>query len=88
MNKKDLLTLISEELEKADKEEIKKIINSELDKKLKSKDLKDIVADEIKKTLKKQTTKEDIAEITKAVLKRLFKDLSVSHPYVIDRLKP
>jgi len=30
---------------------------------------------------------DDITDITKKVMKRLYKDLSYHHPYIIDRIK-
>ena len=49
--------------------------------------MKKDVEDELEKLLKTSATKEEIAEITKKVLKKLYKDLALHHPYVIDRIK-
>ena len=38
-------------------------------------------------TTKKKNVKDDIAEITKKIMKKLYKDLSLQHPYIIDRIK-
>ena len=78
--------LIQEELTKADKAEIKKLISKELDKNLKS-ELKKALEDELSKALRSKSSKEDIGDITKKVLKKLYRDLSYHHPYVIDRIK-
>ena len=78
--------LIQEELTKADKAEIKKLISKELDKNLKS-ELKKVLEDELSKALRSKSSKEDIGDITKKVLKKLYRDLSYHHPYVIDRIK-
>jgi len=77
---------INEELTKTDKAEIKSMISKELDKSLK-KELKKALEDEISKALNSKATKEEIGEITKKVIKRLYKDLSFHHPYIIDRIK-
>ena len=77
---------VNEELTKTDKAEIKSMISKELDKSLK-KELKKALEDEISKALNSKATKEEIGEITKKVIKRLYKDLSFHHPYIIDRIK-
>ena len=78
--------MIKEELTKSDKAEIKRMISKELDKSLK-KELKKALEDELTKALNSKTTKEEIGEITKKVIKKLYKDLSFHHPYIIDRIK-
>lgn len=82
-----LRALIVEELTRDDKAEIRQLINKELDKKLKSQKVKDIVEDEINKSLKTKATKQEIADISKKVLKALYRDMSLKHPYMIDRIK-
>tara|TARA_R100000008_G_C3576969_1_gene165878 strand:+ start:1144 stop:1416 length:273 start_codon:yes stop_codon:yes gene_type:complete len=82
-----LCALIVEELTRDDKAEIRQLINKELDKKLKSQKVKDIVEDEINKSLKTKATKQEIADISKKVLKALYRDMSLKHPYMIDRIK-
>jgi hypothetical protein len=77
---------LQEALTRTDKEDIKGIVKKELDA-LFSKELKKALEDELIKALKKKDVKDDIAEITKKILKRLYKDLSLQHPYVIDRIK-
>ena len=78
--------MIKEELTKTDKAEIKRMISKELDKSLK-KELKKALEDELTKALNSKATKEEIGDITKKVLKKLYKDLSFHHPYIIDRIK-
>ena len=77
---------LEEVLTKTDKDDIKKMISKELDKSLKV-ELKKILQDELEKALRSKATKEEIGDITKKVLKKLYKDLSLHHPYVIDRIK-
>jgi len=62
------------------------MIAKELDKKLKSRDTKAMIRDELEKLLNKTDTKNDIGDIVKKVLKRLYRDMSVHHPYMIDRI--
>ena len=81
-----LHSLVLEELTKTDKAEVKRIVSDELEKKL-TKKLKKALEDELPAALSKKASKEEIAEITKKVLKRVFKDISLYHPYVIDRIK-
>ena len=78
INKKRLKEIIVEELTKSDKDEIKRMI---------SKELKSMVEDELEKVLKSKSIKDDIGDITKTVLKKLYKDLSIQHPYIIDRIR-
>ena len=78
ISKSKLRALIVEELTKTDKDEIKRMI---------SKELKAVVEDEIAKALKSKGIRDDIGDISKTILKRLYKDMSVQHPYIIDRIK-
>jgi len=87
MTTEQLCALIVEELTRDDKAEIRQLINKELDKKLKSQKVKDIVEDEINKSLKRKAAKQEIADIAKKVLKTLYRDMSLKHPYMIDRIK-
>jgi hypothetical protein len=82
-----LRALISEELSRSDKSEIRDIVSTELDKRVRSADFKKALGDEIEKVLHTKATKEEIGEITKKVLKKLYKDISYHHPYIIDRIK-
>lgn len=75
--------MLKEELTKT---EIKDIIKSELDKVLKA-ELKKMVQDELKKVLKDKDAQNQIGDISKEILKKLYKDLSLHHTYVIDRVK-
>jgi hypothetical protein len=61
-------------------------INEELTRQDKT-DVKKIVQDELEKLLKKKDTKDQMGEIVKKIMKKLYKDLSLEHPYIIDRIK-
>ena len=81
---------LQEALTNTDKGEIKKIVKKEMEaelKKLLKKELPDAVEDELSKALGKKTTKDEIATITKKVMKKVYSDISVHHPYIIDRVK-
>ena len=52
-----------------------------------STELKKMVEDEVEKTIASKKIKDDIGDITKKVLKKLYRDLSIQHPYIIDRIK-
>tara|TARA_R110000744_G_scaffold373448_2_gene485614 strand:+ start:944 stop:1198 length:255 start_codon:yes stop_codon:yes gene_type:complete len=78
--------LIIEALTKTDKDEVKSLISKEV-KSMISKEISDAVSIELAKELKSPAVKQDIGDITKKVLKRLYKDLSLQHPYIIDRIK-
>ena len=78
ITKSRLQTLIKEDLTKTDKDDIKRMISSELKK---------MVEDEVGKAIGSKKIKDEIGDITKKVLKKLYKDLSIQHPYIIDRIK-
>ena len=82
-----LRQIIIEELTADDKAEIRRMAAKEAEKVIKAKDLKDMIAKEVEKSLSGKTTKDQIGDITKSVLKKLYKDLSLQHPYIIDRIK-
>jgi|TARA_R110002020_G_scaffold138894_3_gene309427 fructose-bisphosphate aldolase class 1 len=87
ITKKKLRELIIEELSAEDKSDIKKIAAKEAEAALKSRDTKDMIEKEVKKALDSTASKDQIGDITKKVLKRLYKDLALQHPYIIDRIK-
>ena len=86
LTKQIIVDLVNERLSSDDKSDIKKMIGTELDKRIK-RELKKILADELTTALKSKDTKADIGEIAKKVIKKLYKDLSFHHPYIIDRIK-
>lgn len=86
ITKSDLIQLINEELTRDDKSQIKKMIDDAIEKGVK-RDLKKHLEDELVKALKSNDVKADIGEIAKKVIKKLYKDLSFHHPYIIDRIK-
>ena len=73
-------------LEELSKSEVKDIVDSAIQKQLK-KELPIAVKSELEKMLKSKDAKADIGEIAKKVIKKLYKDLSFHHPYIIDRIK-
>jgi uncharacterized membrane-anchored protein YjiN (DUF445 family) len=79
-----LKALIVEELTKT---EVKGLVADEVEKQLKSRKVAAIIEDEILKALGKPKAKEEVAEIAKKVLRQLYKDMSVTHKYMIDRIK-
>ncbi len=78
ITKSRLREIIVEELTKTDKAEIKRMI---------ARELKSMVEDEVAKAIKSKDIKDDIGDISKKILKKLYKDMSVHHPYIIDRIK-
>lgn len=73
-------------MEELTKEEIKKVIRDEIAKELRQ-ELKGMVEEELRKVLKDRKIKNEIGDISKEILKKLYKDLSIYHTYVIDRVK-
>ena len=88
-NERNIKQMIREALTATDETNIKKLIAHELTTSYSdiTKNVKKVVEDEIAKAFKSKDLKDDITEITKKVLKRLYKDLSLQQPYVIDRIK-
>ena len=82
--------LIIEELTKSDKKEIerisKKTAKKEIDSAIKS-FVKGDLEKEITKVLGNKATKEEVAKVSKNVIKRLYRELSVNYPAIIDRIK-
>ena len=89
LGERTIKSMIREELTKTDETDIKKLIAKELSASTTdvAKAVKKIVEDELSKALKTKDIKDDITDITKKVMKRLYKDLSYHHPYIIDRIK-
>lgn len=72
--------MIKEELTKT---EIKTLVQDEL-----KKILQKMVKEELEKILKSdKNIKNQVGDISKDILKILYKDLSLHHSYVIDRVK-
>ena len=88
-NERNIKQMIREVLTKTDEADIKKMIAKELSASQTEigKSLKKAVEEELSKALKSKDIKDDITDITKKVMKRLYKDLSYHHPYIIDRIK-
>ena len=88
-NERNIKQMIREELTKGDEADIKKLIAKEISSSQTevARAVKAAVEDEIFKALKTKAVKDDVAEITKKILKRLYKDLSLQQPYIIDRIK-
>ena len=74
-------------IEEITKKDVRDIVNSELEKQLSSKKIKKMIEDEVIDSLSKSKTRDEVADIAKKVLKRLYKDMSIQHPYMIDRIK-
>jgi hypothetical protein len=89
LGERSIKQMIREALTATDETNIKKLIAHELTTSYSdiTKNVKKVVEDEIAKAFKSKDLKDDITEITKKVLKRLYKDLSLQQPYVIDRIK-
>ena len=86
LTKQKIVALINEQLSSADRTEIKKMIDTAIERGVK-RVLKKHLEDELTKALKSKGIKDDIGEIAKKVIKKLYKDLSFHHPYIIDRIK-
>ena len=85
-----LKQLIAEELTATDKKDIERLIRKQL-----KDDLKDAVAKAVEKAVKEEVqsvmsdkaTQKEMADISKTIIKKLYKDLSFHHPYIIDRIR-
>jgi len=75
--------ILKEELSKSD---VEKIVRDEIEKQFKQ-ELAKMVEKELKDLLKNSSIKNDLADISKDILKKIYRDLSLHHTYVIDRVK-
>jgi len=72
--KSNIRKIITEELTSTDKSDIKKIFQTEFEKKLKSTEFKDAINDIVVKQLgNDKATKKQIAKITQKVIVKLYK---------------
>ena len=78
--------LIREALTQTDKAEVRRLVRKEFESEMKAK-LSKAIEDEVAKVMKDKATKDQMGDIAKLLLKRLYKDLSYQHPYIIDRIK-
>lgn len=81
-----LKQLIAEKLNKTDKTEIERMIKQHLKSNLDDA-VKKAVKEEVQAMLGDKSTQKEMAEISKTIIKKLYKDLSFHHPYIIDRIK-
>lgn len=72
--------------EEMTKTETKELVKDEIKKFLKA-ELKKMVEEELKRVLKDKDMQNEIGSISKEILKKLYRDLSIHHTYVIDRVK-
>tara|TARA_R110002020_G_scaffold44161_4_gene127570 strand:+ start:3109 stop:3453 length:345 start_codon:yes stop_codon:yes gene_type:complete len=86
----DLKRLIREELTATDKTDIERMIrkqlNSDLDPAVEKAVTKAVKA-EVQAAIGDKSTQKEMADISKKIIKKLYKDLSMHHPYIIDRIK-
>ena len=86
----DIKALIREELTATDKNDIERMIKKQLKDELESEVKKTVakaVKDEVQAAIGDKSTQKEMAEISKKIIKKLYKDLSMHHPYIIDRIK-
>ena len=88
--KKFVRQVLTAELTKSDKKEIERISKKVAKKEAVSainSFIKSDLEKEIKKTLGAKASKEEISKISKNVIKRLYRELSINYPTIIDRIK-
>lgn len=86
----EIKQIIAEELSKTDKNDIERMIKQQLKKDLEDAVIKAVekaVKEEVKAVMGDKTTQREMADISKTIIKKLYKDLSFHHPYIIDRIK-
>ena len=86
----EIKQIIAEELSSTDKNDIERMIKQQLKKDLEDAVVKAVekaVKEEVKSVMGDKTTQKEMAEISKIIIKKLYKDLSFHHPYIIDRIK-
>jgi AAA+ ATPase superfamily predicted ATPase len=86
----EIKQIIAEELSKTDKNDIERMIKQQLKKELEdtvNKVVEKAVKEEVKAVMGDKVTQREMADISKTIIKKLYKDLSFHHPYIIDRIK-
>jgi len=83
INIEKLEQLIVEELSKT---EIKKVAKEAAEKEVK-RIFKSELEKEIIKALGKKATEKEISDVVKKVIKKLYKDLSITYPSIIDGIR-
>lgn len=82
--------LMTEELTKTDKKEIERIAKKTVKKEIEAA-MRDFKKSELEKEITKvlggKASKEELSKVTKAVIKRLYRELSINYPAIIDRIK-
>lgn len=69
------------------KTEIKDIVRDELDKAIRG-EIKRLIKNELSKLVSSdKAIKDEIAEISKEIFKKVYRDISYHHTYMIDRVK-
>ncbi len=83
LTKADVKKMIDSAIEKSDKRNRKEFEKKELT----TADVRKEVDKTLEKMLKSKDVKSEFGDIAKELLKKLYKDLSMHHPYIIDRIK-
>jgi uncharacterized membrane protein YheB (UPF0754 family) len=83
LTKADVKKMIDDAVEKSEKRNRKEFEKKELS----MADVRKEVDKMLEKMLKSKDTKSEFGDIAKELLKKLYKDLSMHHPYIIDRIK-
>ena len=86
----EIRRIITEELTKTDKSDIERMIKQQLKTDLDdaiAKSVEKAVKDEVQSVMADKATQKEMAEVSKKIIKKLYKDLSFHHPYIIDRIK-
>jgi len=86
----ELKHIISEALTATDKSDIERMIKKQLKIDVTSaveKAVEKAVKEEVISVLGDKSTQDEMADISKKIIKKLYKDLSFHHPYIIDRIK-
>jgi len=82
--------ILTEELTKTDKKEIERIAKKTVKKEIEAA-MRDFKKSELEKEITKvlggKASKEELSKVTKAVIKRLYRELSINYPAIIDRIK-
>ena len=86
----EIKVLIREELTATDKNDIERMIKRQLKDELESevkKAVEKAVKEEVQAAMGDKSTQGEMAEISKKIIKKFYKDLSMHHSYIIDRIK-
>ncbi len=90
ITRRQIRNILKEALTKTDIQDIERIARKEAKDeiiKVVGKDLRKTIQEEVAKVLKDKASKQEIGEITKQVIKKMYREISLTQPQILNRIK-